>query len=171
MTSIQVCSSDYVNGPSPIFQKLKEELMFDWFKTTIDSITSIVKDPIVEWQKRKTLQVEQIDKEKERDHELKLEQLKINAKLAEQGIQAETNWDDKAQENMQHSWKDEYLLILFSIPLIGCFIPSYQEDVLRGFEILQKTPQWYIWSVLGMVAGAWGLRWLISGFRGLKNGS
>lgn len=145
--------------------------MFDWFKTTIDSITGIVKEPLNEWQRRKTLKVEQEDKALEREHELKMEQMRINVKLAEKGIQAETNWDAKAQENMQHSWKDEYLLILFSLPLIGSFIPTYQEYVLRGFEVLQQTPQWYIWSVLGMVAGAWGLRWLISGLKGLKNGS
>lgn len=142
--------------------------MFDWFKTAIDSIAGIVKEPLTEWQKRKTLKVEQEDKALEREHELKLEQLKINSKLAEQGIQVEADWDSKAQENMQHSWKDEYLLILFSMPLIGCFIPEYQENVLRGFEILQQTPQWYIWSILGMVAGAWGLRWLISWIRGIK---
>lgn len=145
--------------------------MFDWFKTTIESITGIVKEPLTEWQRRKTLKVEQEDKALEREHELKLEQLKINSKLAEQGIQAEIDWDSKAQDNMQHSWKDEYLLILFSLPLIGSFIPAYQDYVLRGFEILEKTPQWYIWSILGMVAGAWGLRWLISGFRRLKNGT
>lgn len=142
--------------------------MFNWLKTVIEPIAGIVKEPLTEWQRRKTLEVEQEDKVLEREHELKLEQLKINSKLAEQGIQVEANWDARAQENMKHSWKDEYLLILFSLPLIGCFIPEYQEDVLRGFEILQQTPQWYIWSILGMVAGAWGLRWLVSGIRGTK---
>lgn len=142
--------------------------MFNWLKTVIEPIAGIVKEPLTEWQKRKTLEVEQEDKALEREHELKIEQLKINSKLAEQGIQVEANWDARAQENMKHSWKDEYLLILFSLPLIGCFIPEYQEDVLRGFEILQQTPQWYIWSILGMVAGAWGLRWLVSGIRGTK---
>lgn len=144
--------------------------MFNWFKTTIDSITGIISKPIEEWQRRKTLQVEQEDKERDREHELKIKQLEINSKLAEQGIQVEADWDARAQEGMKTSWKDEYFLILFSIPIIGCFIPYYQEDVLRGFEILEKTPDWYIWSILGMLAGSWGLRWLISGFKGLRNG-
>lgn len=132
-----------------------------WFTAIMEPIVGIIKDPLVEWQRRKTLEVEQQDAMLARDHELRLKQLDISQKLAEQGIQAETNWDLRAQENMQHSWKDEYLLILFSLPLVGAFIPGYQEDVLRGFEVLQQTPEWYLLSILGMVAGAWGLRWLL----------
>lgn len=72
--------------------------MFNWFKTTIDSITGIISKPIEEWQKRKTLEVEQADKERDREHELKIRQLEINSKLAEQGIQVEADWDARAQE-------------------------------------------------------------------------
>lgn len=132
-----------------------------WFTAIMEPIIGIIKDPLVEWQRRKTLEVEQQDAMLARDHELRLKQLDISQKLAEQGIQAETNWDLRAQENMQHSWKDEYLLLLFSLPLVGAFIPGYQDDVLRGFEVLQQTPEWYLLSILGMVAGAWGLRWLL----------
>ena len=48
--------------------------MFDWIKTTIDSVTGVIKEPLTEWQRRKTLKVEQEDKVLEREHELKMEQ-------------------------------------------------------------------------------------------------
>lgn len=144
--------------------------MFDWLKDVLVSVTGVISKPLEEWQKRKTLEVEIKGKEQERVYDLQLKQLEINTRLAEQGIKVEADWDARAQEGMKHSWKDEYFLILMTLPLIGCFIPAYQEDVLKGFEILEKTPFWYICSILGMLAGSWGLRWLISGIKGIKNG-
>jgi hypothetical protein len=67
---------------------------------------------------------------------------------------------------MKTSWKDEYLTILLSVPLILAFLPSTQEAVLKGFETLDKTPQWYMMLVTGIVAGVFGLRWLVSRKRG-----
>ena len=63
---------------------------------------------------------------------------------------------------MKTSWKDEYLTILFSLPLILAFFPQTQETVLKGFETLDKTPEWYMFLVMGIVAGVFGLRWLVS---------
>jgi len=40
-------------------------------------------------------------------------------------IKAIENWDTIAQANAGNSWKDEWLTILFSIPLILCFIPYF----------------------------------------------
>ena len=63
---------------------------------------------------------------------------------------------------MKTSWKDEYLTLLFSVPLILAFLPQTQEAVLKGFETLSKTPDWYMMLVTGIVAGVFGLRWLVS---------
>jgi hypothetical protein len=137
----------------------------------IGAVTGIITEPLKEWQKRKTMEKEEESREKDRQHEINLKKLEIGTKLAEQGIQAEISWDARAQDNMKVSWKDEYLLVLFSIPLIGAFIPQYQDAILKGFEVLDKTPEWYILSILGMVAGAWGLRWLISRSKRVKGAS
>ncbi len=63
-----------------------------------------------------------------------------------------------AMKGMQFSWKDEYLLILFSIPLIMCFIPPCVPWVTAGFAVLKTLPAWYQWSITGMVAATFGLR-------------
>lgn len=133
-----------------------------WFSTILEPIVSVVKEPIVEWQKRKTIEVENESKERDRQHELNLKKIDIAFELAKQGQQIEADWDTNAQQDMKTSWKDEFYVILFSIPLIMAFIPDMQDIVLKGFETLNKTPDWYMLLVTGIVASVFGLRWLIS---------
>lgn len=133
-----------------------------WFSTILEPIVNLVKEPIVEWQKRKTIEVENESKERDRQHELNLKKVDIAFELAKQGQQIEADWDTNAQQDMKTSWKDEFYVILFSIPLIMAFIPDMQDIVLKGFETLNKTPDWYMLLVTGMVASVFGLRWLIS---------
>lgn len=134
----------------------------NWLASIFEPIINIVKEPINEWQKRKTLEVEIKDKDKERQHELNIKKIDVANELAKQGIQIEADWDTNAQQDMKTSWKDEYLTILFSVPLILAFIPATQESILKGFETLNKTPDWYMMLVMGIVAAVFGLRWLIS---------
>lgn len=133
-----------------------------WFSTILEPIVNLVKEPIVEWQKRKTIEVENESKERDRQHELNLKKVDIAFELAKQGQQIEADWDTNAQQDMKTSWKDEFYVILFSIPLIMAFIPDMQDIVLKGFETLNKTPDWYMLLVIGIVASVFGLRWLIS---------
>ena len=133
-----------------------------WFSTILEPIVNLVKEPIVEWQKRKTIEVENENKERDRQHELNLKKVDIAFELAKQGQQIEADWDTNAQQDMKTSWKDEFYVILCSIPLIMAFIPDMQDIVLKGFETLDKTPDWYMLLVTGIVASVFGLRWLIS---------
>lgn len=50
----------------------------------------------------------------------------------------------------QRGWKDEYLLLITTAPLILCFIPDYANYVALGFESLNVVPEYY-WYGLGMV--------------------
>lgn len=133
-----------------------------WFSTILEPIVNLVKEPIVEWQKRKTIEVENESKERDRQHELNLKKIDIAFELAKQGQQIEADWDTNAQQDMKTSWKDEFYVILFSVPLVMAFIPDMQDIVLKGFETLNKTPDWYMLLITGIVASVFGLRWLIS---------
>jgi hypothetical protein len=137
-----------------------------WLTSVVSGIFGVITEPVKEWQRRETLKVEQHDKELERVHELNIKKIDVALELAKQGQKIEADWDTNAQQDMKTSWKDEYLTILFSIPLILAFLPSTQEAVLKGFETLDKTPQWYMMLVTGIVAGVFGLRWLVSRKRG-----
>lgn len=71
---------------------------------------------------------------------------------------SESDWDMLAQKNSEDSWKDEFLLIVFSIPFVMAFIEPLQPYVQAGFEILDKTPEWYRYSLGVMVAASFGVR-------------
>jgi len=47
-------------------------------------------------------------------------------------------------------WKDEYLLLITTAPLILSFIPDYSNYVNLGFTALNSVPEYY-WYGLGMV--------------------
>lgn len=74
---------------------------------------------------------------------------------------------------MEKSWKDEYLLILFSLPLIAMFISpfldlifavdGYKEGMLAGAAMvalknLDACPDWYVYIVTVFVMVSYGYR-------------
>jgi hypothetical protein len=60
------------------------------------------------------------------------------------------------------SWKDEYLTILLSAPVIGSFIPGVKDYAFREWGYLEKAPLWFQTSFVGVIAATFGLRWLFS---------
>ena len=44
----------------------------------------------------------------------------------------------------ESSWKDEYLVLIWSYPVISGFIPGLQESTMRGFEFMAGLPPWYV---------------------------
>jgi hypothetical protein len=62
----------------------------------------------------------------------------------------------------QSGWKDEYLVVLWTVPAIMAFIPPMQPYMERGFHILQNnTPDWYVIGLLGITGAVFGLKRLI----------
>jgi len=70
----------------------------------------------------------------------------------------EIDWDLKMADASVSSWKDEWLVILFSIPLILAFIPGMEDIVSRGFQQLEQIPEWYQYSLGVIVAASFGVR-------------
>ena len=81
-------------------------------------------------------------------------------------ITASADIDATSAADMSTSWKDEYLTVLFSIPLVVVFYasvwgdPADIERVKTAFAAMQELPEWYMWSVVGIVTGTFGLRGL-----------
>ena len=55
-------------------------------------------------------------------------------------------------------WKDEWVLGLLSIPLVGSFIPKMAPYVHDGFAVLGTTPEWYRWMILIIFPAIFGIR-------------
>ena len=86
-----------------------------------------------------------------------LAKAKVDFKVAK--YTAKSSMDLSAMEGMRFSWKDEYLLVLLTMPVIGSFIPGMEVYIAAGFDVLKDhTPDWYKWALTGMIAATFGLR-------------
>jgi hypothetical protein len=90
--------------------------------------------------------------------EAKVKMIEAEARIAEKRAEGDVNWEAEMAKASSGSWKDEYLTIIFTIPLIMAFIPALAPYVGQGFDNLDKAPQWYMISVGTVVSGAFGLR-------------
>ena len=88
----------------------------------------------------------------------KLVKIEAETSLMEKQITGEIAWDVEAIKGSKESWKDEYLTILFSIPLLLCFLPWTVEYVERGFAALAMTPDWYKYTLGIIVSASFGIK-------------
>lgn len=70
----------------------------------------------------------------------------------------EANWDTVQAEASKASWKDEWLTILISIPLVLAFVPGMDGYLDKGFTILEKCPDWYQYLVGVVFAASFGIK-------------
>lgn len=97
-------------------------------------------------------------------------QIKLTeAEIKKKQLTGEIDWDLAAIKSTENSWKDEWITLLFSVPLVLAFMPfAWAEDlVANGFAALEAMPQWYQISLGGIVSASIGLR-SISKFFGNK---
>ena len=86
---------------------------------------------------------------------------KAKIRRLEKEAEQDYNLDLEATKNMQNSWKDEVILVIFLTPLVLSFIPEYVDVVSKGFDALDKMPDWYMYLVVGMVVVIYGMRGLL----------
>ena len=72
---------------------------------------------------------------------------------------SEADWEKIMAQGSQNSWKDEWLTILFSIPLILVFTGDWGREVVEnGFTALETMPEWYQYTLGVIVAASFGVR-------------
>ena len=72
---------------------------------------------------------------------------------------SEADWEKIMAQGSQSSWKDGWLTILFSIPLILVFTGEWGRQVVQnGFVALDSMPQWYSYTLGVIVAASFGVR-------------
>lgn len=91
-------------------------------------------------------------------------------KMAENGQTQDYDLDRIAMQQMEKSWKDELVLVIFLTPMVMAFIPEFAPFSLRGFEIIEKMPEWYRYIIMGMVIVIYGLRGMAKQLLGKKLG-
>lgn len=83
--------------------------------------------------------------------------------LIKQGLAADANWEMEFARQAETSWKDEYTLLVVSIPAILAFVRLSWLDgpaiVKAGFDALAGTPLWYQGVLISLFLATVGIRY------------
>jgi hypothetical protein len=89
----------------------------------------------------------------------KVAKAKAEAVIMEKKATGEIDWDLKMADASANSWKDEWLTVLFSIPLILAFCGDWGRQIVSdGFTALEAMPQYYQYTLGTIVAASFGTR-------------
>ena len=90
---------------------------------------------------------------------LKLTEAEAKAKIMLSEKTSVADWERIMAEGSQQSWKDEWLTILFSIPLVLAFCGDWgKQIVIAGFAALETCPEWYRYTLGVIVASSFAVR-------------
>ncbi len=70
----------------------------------------------------------------------KVARAKAEATIMEKKATGELEWDLEMARGSQSSWKDEWLVILFSVPLILSFIQAWKESLPMASSSWTRCP-------------------------------
>ena len=94
----------------------------------------------------------------------KLTEIKAVSALKEQQIAGKVSWEASAVDQMKGSWKDEFVLILVSAPVMLLIWSIFSNDpeimakVEMFFEYFNNMPFWYQALFIGVVSSIYGLK-------------
>ena len=83
------------------------------------------------------------------------------AKRLEREAEMDYDLDRIAMQNMDKTWKDEVILVIWLTPVVMSFIPEWQPYVVAGFASLALVPDWYMYILIGLVTVIYGMRGLL----------
>ena len=84
---------------------------------------------------------------------------KAEATIMEKKATGEIDWDLTMAEGSKHSWKDEWLTILFSVPLVLAFCGEWGRTIVsNGFAALDGMPDYYKYTLGIIVSASFGTR-------------
>lgn len=91
--------------------------------------------------------------------ELKLTEAKAKAQILLSEKTSVADWERIMAEGSQNSFKDEWLVGLFSVPLVLSFCGEWgRTTVAEGFTALEAMPDWYQYTLGVIVAASFGVR-------------
>lgn len=124
--------------------------------------SNLIGAPIKAWQDRKTLAVQQEFELQKLEHQAKVAIATTQLEMAKAGQQIDFQLDQMSMQEMAHSWKDEFVLLVFISPMMMAFVPQLSAYALKGFEVIASMPEWYRYIIIGMVIVIYGLRGLVT---------
>ena len=71
----------------------------------------------------------------------------------------------KRIEAQSNDWKDEFLILIWSAPLMCAFVPPLQEHAFKAFDYMSKLPEWYMGGWVAISLAVFGVDKLLK-FKG-----
>ena len=97
--------------------------------------------------------------QKAAQNKVKVAKAEAEAQIMLSAATSEAEWDRIMAKASANSWKDEWLTILFSIPLVLVFLGDTGRDIVaNGFSALETMPDWYQYTFGVIVAASFGVR-------------
>ena len=97
----------------------------------------------------------------EADKLLIMAEAESKAKRLEREAEMDYDLDRIAMQNMDKTWKDELILLIWLSPVVMSFIPDWQPYVVAGFASLALVPDWYMYILVGLVTVLYGMRGML----------
>jgi hypothetical protein len=90
---------------------------------------------------------------------LKVSEADAKAKIMLSAATSEADWEKVMAEGSRDSWKDEWLTILYSVPLVLAFCGEWGRVVVTdGFAALNEMPDYYRYTLGAIVSASFGIR-------------
>ena len=102
-------------------------------------------------------------------NKVKVAKAEAEAQIMVSAATSEAEWDRIMANASANSWKDEWLTILFSIPLILAFCGDWGRGIVAdGFTALENMPSYYQYTLGVIVSASFGVRAATKFFGGKK---
>ena len=88
---------------------------------------------------------------------IKQAQVDGKVKLLQSAANNVADWERMHVQGSMSSWKDEWIMFLYSIPIIMCFI-GLSEEAKAGFAVLSELPDWYTGVFVAISLASFGIR-------------
>lgn len=122
----------------------------------LETILGGVTGPVADYFKRRA-ELKAEDRQQERALKAAINERQVD--LIKQGLTADMNWEMEFAQQARSSWKDEYTLLVVSIPAVGSFIPGFSKYITEGFVALGATPLWYQIMLCSIFFATYGIRY------------
>ncbi len=97
----------------------------------------------------------------EADKLLIMAEAESKAKRLEREAEMDYDLDRIAMQNMDKTWKDELILLIWLTPVVMSCIPEWQPFVIAGFASLALVPDWHMYILVGLVTVIYGMRGML----------
>lgn len=125
--------------------------------TAIGGVLGAAGDAVSSW-----WTMRQETKKTAHENKLALATAKTHAMITafEKGQAYDFAWEKTSIDNS--GWKDEFVTVAYSIPALLAMFPDTRSWATEWFTVMGGAPEWYMYSLAGLIASALGVRGISS---------